>query len=104
RKDRDKAQAMMEGLRGEVEALDDLRERNEFSPVRYETQLKAFKAAEAALASADAHLKLLEEGTPKELIDEAQGFLDSALADLRHAQLSVDLCTITSPLDGIVVN
>lgn len=103
RQDRDKARSTMEGLRGEVEALDSLRARKEISQVQYETKLKAFKAAEAALASAEAHLNLLEAGTPPELIDEAQGFLDAARADLHHAETALEFCTITSPIEGMVV-
>ena len=103
RQDRDKTRSTMEGLRGEVEALDALRARKEISQVQYDTKLKAFKAAEAALASAEAHLNLLEAGTPPEMIDEAQGLLDAAKADLHHAEMALDFCTIASPVDGVVV-
>jgi multidrug efflux pump subunit AcrA (membrane-fusion protein) len=102
--DRDKAQAMMEGLRAELEALRELASRNEISKVQLETKAKAFEAAKAAFASAEAHLKLLEEGTPPEMIAEAEAQLDSAKAGLDHAQLLVELCSITSPIDGIVTN
>jgi multidrug efflux pump subunit AcrA (membrane-fusion protein) len=103
RQDRAKAKAMLEGLIAEVEALDELRKRSEVSKVLLETKLKAMKAAEAAFASADAHAKLLEEGTPPELIAEAEALLDSMKSAYHHAQLTVDLCTITSPIDGLVV-
>lgn len=103
RQDRDKAQAAMEGLRGEMEAMQRLRERNEVSKVHFETKVKAYKAADAALASADAHVKLLEEGTPPEMIAEAIGQLDSVKASLEHAKLALEFCTISSPIDGLVV-
>ena len=103
RQDRDKAKATANGLRSEVAALDDLRKRGELSPVQYESKLKAYQSATAALASADAHLKLLEEGTPTELIEEAQAFLEAAKADVEHAELTLEWCTITSPIDGVVV-
>jgi HlyD family secretion protein len=103
RQDRDKARATMEGLRGETTALKDLMSRNEVSKVQYEFKVKLLQAAEAALASASAHVQLLEEGTAKELIDEAQAQLDSMKAGLHHAELAVKLCTITSPVDGTVV-
>ena len=77
RQDRDKAKATANGLRSELKALDDLRARGEISPVQYETKVKAPESADAALASAKAHLKLLEEGTPTELVEEAQAFLDA---------------------------
>ncbi len=103
RRDRDKAQATVEGLQGELSALTDLLKRREISPVAYETKAKALAAAQAALASANAHLKLFEEGTRSELVDEAQSQLDVAKADLEHAQLTRDWCSITSPLKGVVV-
>lgn len=103
RQDRDKAGAAMEGLQGEMEAMQQLRSRNEVSKVHFETKVKAYKAAEAAFASADAHVKLLEEGTRPEMIDEAEAQLDNVKASLDHAKLALEFCTITSPINGIVV-
>lgn len=103
RQDRDKAKAAVDGLRGELAALDDLLKRQEISPVAYETKAKALTAAEAALASADAHLKLFEQGTATELVDEAQSLLEVAQADLEHMKLTLEWCSITSPIDGVVV-
>ncbi|MCA9218835.1 MAG: efflux RND transporter periplasmic adaptor subunit, partial [Planctomycetales bacterium] len=103
RQDRDKAKATVDGLRGELAALDDLLKRREISPVAYETKAKALTAAEAALASADAHLKLFEQGTATELVDEAQSLLEVARADLEHVKLILEWCSITSPIDGVVV-
>lgn len=103
RQDRDKARATMEGLQHEIEALQELRSRNEISKVHLETKVKAFTSAEAALASAAAHVKLLEEGTRPEMIAEAEAHLASVKADRHHAQLAVQFCSITSPIDGIVV-
>lgn len=93
----------MEGLRGELEALQKLLARNDISKVQLETKTKAFQSAEAALASAAAHLKLLEEGTRPEMIAESQAQLDTMQANLEHAQLGLEFCSITSPIDGIVV-
>lgn len=104
RQDRDKAKAAVDGLKSEVAALDDLLKRREISPVIYESKAKLLTAAEAALASADAHFKLFEQGTAAELVDEAQSLLDVAKADLEHAQLLLKWCSITSPLDGTVVS
>jgi multidrug efflux pump subunit AcrA (membrane-fusion protein) len=101
--DRDKARAAADGLRTEMAALKELLDRREISPIHYETKAKALQAADAALASAEAHLKLLEEGTRSEMLDEAQALLDMAKADSEHSQLALDLCTITSPIDGMVV-
>ena len=104
RQDRDKARAAMEGLRAELAALEDLRQRNEVSKVQLESRLKAFQQTEAALASAEARLKLLEAGTPHEMIDEAQALLAAARADLQHAELTLAWCTVTSPIEGVVVH
>lgn len=104
RQDRDKARAAMEGFRSELTALEDLRRRNEVSSVQLESKLKAFQQAEAGLASAEARLKLLQAGTPHEMIDEAQALLAAAKADLEHARLSLQWCTVTSPIDGVVVH
>ncbi|MCA9181473.1 MAG: efflux RND transporter periplasmic adaptor subunit [Planctomycetales bacterium] len=104
RQDRDKAKAAVDGLKSEVAALDDLLKRREISPVIYESKAKQLTAAEAALASAEAHFKLFEQGTATELVDEAQSLLDVAKADLEHAQLLLKWCSITSPLDGTVVS
>ena len=86
-----------------MSALKDLLSRNEISTVQYETKLKALEAAESALASADANLKLVEHGTRPEVIAEAQAQVDVAAANLNSAQLAVEWCTIGSPIDGIVV-
>ena len=94
----------MEGLRGEFDALQKLVARNEISKVQLETKTKALQAAEAALSSSEAHLKLLEQGTRAEIIDEAEAQLDSMKAGLHHAELLVELCVIKSPIDGIVVH
>lgn len=104
RQDRDKARAAMEGFRAEASALDDLRKRNEVSKVQWESRQKALEQARAALASAEARLKLVEAGSPREIIDEAQAFLAAAKADLQHAQLTVGWCTVTSPIEGVVVH
>jgi len=103
RQDRDKARALLDGLRPEMRALDDLLKRREVSQVQYETKARAFAAAEAALAAAEAHLRLMQEGTPIELLDEAQALLDAAKADCKQAELALEWCTISSPIDGVVV-
>ena len=102
RQDRDKARAMMDGLKGEITALQELLARKEISKVQFETKEKAYNAAEAALASAEAHVKLLEAGTPPEMVAEAEAQLGSVKAGLHHAELLVELCSISSPINGIV--
>lgn len=103
RQDRDKARAARDALRTELAALKALLDRRELSPVQYETKQKALASAEAAVQSAEERVKLLEAGTRIELIDEAQAQLDAAKADAELAQLAVAWCTITSPIDGVIV-
>jgi multidrug efflux pump subunit AcrA (membrane-fusion protein) len=103
RRERDKAREAMEALQTEVTALQGLLARREVSDVHYDSKLKALNGAKAAFGAADAHAQLLEAGTPPEMIDEAQALLDVAQADLEHAQLAVQWCTISSPIDGMVV-
>jgi HlyD family secretion protein len=102
RKRRDKAKADMESLNGELAALKPLLARNELSPVQYDTKAKALEGARATLSEAEAHLQLLEAGTPHEQIDEAQALLKVATADLRRAELSKEWCAIRSPINGVV--
>ncbi len=103
RQDADKAAATVDGLRNELIALKDLLDRREISAVLYETKAKALTSAEAAGASAEERVKLLKAGTRPEMIDESQGLLDAAKADLEQAQLNLEWCSITSPIDGVVV-
>lgn len=101
--DADKAAAVVDGLKNELAALKDLLDRGEFSSVAYETKAKALESAAAAQAAAEERVKLLEAGTRPEMIDEAQGLLDAAKADLEQAQLYLQWCSIVSPIDGVVV-
>lgn len=103
KQDASNAAATVDGLNNELKALKDLLTRNEISPVIYQTKAEAAKSAEAALASAQEKVKLLEAGTRLELVAEAQGLLDAAKADLEQAKLTLDWCSITSPIDGVVV-
>lgn len=102
RQDAENAGATVKGLKNELNALKDLLDRNEISSVVYQTKSEALKSAEAAFASAQEKVKLFEAGTRPEMIDEAQGLLDAAKADLEQAKLNLGWCTITTPIDGVV--
>ena len=101
--DASNAAATLEGLKNELTALKKLLDRNEISSVMYETKSKAVESATATLASAQERAKLLEAGTRPEMIAEAQGLLDAAKADAEQAALALQWCSITSPIDGVVV-
>jgi multidrug efflux pump subunit AcrA (membrane-fusion protein) len=97
-----KAKVTMEALRAEIEALKTLQARNEVSPVQFQKAQSSLQAAEAESAAAAAKLKLLQAGTRPEEITEAEARLAAAKADLATATLNVQLCRITSPIDGII--
>lgn len=102
RHDAHKAKVTMESLRNEIEALKSLQARNEVSPVQFQKAQSSLQAAEAESASAAAKLKLLEAGTRPEEIAEAEARLAAAKAELATAKLNLQLCKITSPIDGTV--
>lgn len=103
KQDASNAAATAAALKNELRALKDLLDRNEISDVIYQTKAEAAKSAEAVVASAQEKVKLLEAGTRPELVAEAQGQLDAAKADLEQAKLTLDWCSISSPIDGVVV-
>ncbi len=83
--------------------MKNLLDRNEISSVVYQSKADAAKSAEAALASAQEKVKLLEAGTRPELVAEAESLLEVAKADLEQAKLALPWCTIVSPIEGVVV-
>lgn len=103
RQDAHQAAGTVDGLRKELAALKDLLDHDGISSVVYDTKADALKSAEGALGSAEERVKLLEAGTRPEMIAEAQGLLDAAKADLEQARLTLQWCSITSPVDGVVV-
>ena len=102
RHDAHKAQIAIQALRGEVAALKSLRANNEVSAVQFQKTDSLLQAAEAESASVAAKLKLLQAGTRPEEITEAEARLEAAQAELVTAKLNVELCKVTSPLDGTI--
>lgn len=102
RQDARRAKAAIGALRNEIEALKDLQSRGEVSPVQFQKVQSSLEAAEAESASAVAKVKLLEAGTRPEEIAEAKARLAAAEAELATAKLNLQLCGITSPIDGTV--
>jgi len=102
RQDLLKASAAARSLRQKVEALAPLHESHEVSDVRYEQANAERLAAEAEKEAASARLKLLEAGARPEEIAEAEAKVASAEADVQAQELAVNLCTIKSPIDGVV--
>ena len=102
REDVQKAQAPVESLDSELAALKGLLDRGEISSVVYENKVNALEAAKASAGSAREKFKLLQAGTPPEMIAEGQALLHAAEADLKQGKLTLEWCTITSPIDGVV--
>jgi len=97
-----KSKTVMAALRSKVNALAELHDRDELSEVKYREMEFSLKAAEADYAEAKARLELIEAGTRPEMIAEAAAQLATARADLNTAQLYVEFCRITSPIDGVI--
>ncbi len=98
----EKAKYAADALRLQLEALKPLVDRKELSPVQYTHLAASLNSSVAAQAAAEAHAKLVEQGPVKEEIDQARAELAAAQADLAAARLNVELCNITSPIDGTV--
>ncbi len=90
-------------LRAEAAALKPLKEKNEVPDLQWQKVQAAVDSADAGCRAADAKLRMLEAGTPREEMVEAGSRLAVAKAELAAAKLTVDLCRITSPIDGTIL-
>jgi len=97
-----KANATAHSLQKKLDALTPLYKNHEISDVRYEQANAELSAAQAEKEAAEARLKLLQDGARFEEIAEANAKVASAQAEEEAKQLVVDLCTIKSPIDGII--
>lgn len=97
-----KCQETVDSLRAELAALEPLRAKSEVPELQYQKSASALRAAEAGYAAAQAKLRLLEAGTPREEIAEAESRVAIAKAELAAAQLNLELCRIVSPASGTV--
>ena len=95
-----KSKEAMDSLRAEVAALEPLRQNKELSDVQYQKFTSTLRAAEAGHAAAEAKLRLLEAGTPREEIAEADSRVAIAQAELAAARLNRELCRIVQPDGG----
>ncbi|MBN2563954.1 MAG: efflux RND transporter periplasmic adaptor subunit [Phycisphaerae bacterium] len=94
--------AVASSLRSKLDALRPLQENGEVSDVEFGQAQSRLEAAEAESMAAKAQFELLEAGTRPEEITEAKAALAAAHAEVTTAELSVEFCAITSPLDGVV--
>jgi HlyD family secretion protein len=97
-----KCQATMDSLRAELAALESLRQNKELSDIQYQKFASSLRAAEAGHAAAEAKLRLLQAGTPREEISEAESRVAIAEAELAAAKLNLELCRIVSLTAGTV--
>ncbi len=102
RQDVRQARADLEALRLRMNATVKLHDNKEVSEVEFKKLQSMIQRQQAVYAAAQAKLDLYEAGTRPETIAEAQSKLKVARAELAHAQLAVDFCKLTSPLEGIV--
>jgi multidrug efflux pump subunit AcrA (membrane-fusion protein) len=102
RHEADKCKEQVDSARAELGALKPLREKNEVPEVQYQRVESSLRVAAAGQAAAEAKLKLLLLGTPREEIAEAVARLAMAKAELATAKLNLELCRITSPIAGTV--
>ena len=89
-------------IRQEIAAIEPLWQKKEISELQYHKVESSLRAAEAAEAFAHANLELLQAGTPREEILEADARLAMAHSELAAARLNFELCRIASPISGTV--
>ncbi|MHB8970806.1 MAG: efflux RND transporter periplasmic adaptor subunit [Pirellulaceae bacterium] len=89
-------------LQAETQALEPLRQNKEISDLQVQKLASSLRAAEAGQAAAEARLRLLQAGTPREEIAEAESRVTLDRTDLAAAKLNLELCRIVSPTAGTV--
>lgn len=97
-----RAQMAAETLRSKLEAMTTLHDRGEVSDIQYEQINSSLESAEADHTAAKAKLELYEMGTRPEMIAEAEAQLAVAQGELATAELAVEFCKLTSPIEGTV--
>ena len=102
RQDARNAAATADARRAKLKALAPMHERGEIADVQLEMAKSAVEEAEATSQAAAQRLRVSESGTRPELLEQARAQLKSAESDLALQKLNLDLCTITSPIDGVV--
>lgn len=95
--------AVARSLQSKVDAMRVLHDKGDVSDVRFGQAQAERDAAVAEAGAADAQWRLLKAGTRPEQISEARADLAAARATLMAADLAVRFCTITSPIDGVVM-
>ncbi len=98
----EKCRETADSLRGEIQALEPLRQNKEISDLQYQKLASSLRAAEAGHAAAEAKLRMLQAGTPPEEIAEAESHVALDQTDLAAAKLNLELCRIVSPTAGTV--
>jgi multidrug efflux pump subunit AcrA (membrane-fusion protein) len=102
RQDAQTAAAAAQAKREKFKALEPLHDRGEIADVQFQIAQSGVAESDAASRAAAEHLKVLQGGTRKELIEQAQAQLKSTESDLAAQKLCLALCTVTSPIDGVV--
>lgn len=104
RQDVVKFQALASSLKKKHDALVPMQERGEVSEIRFQQSEAELRAAQAESQSASAKLKQLQAGTRQEVLDQASARVHAVSAELSEAKLMLDLCSVKSPIDGVVTS
>ncbi len=94
----------LETARSNLERTRNLFEAGTISRSEYENARNAVSAAETELENARRTVRLMEEGARPEDIEMAQAQADAARQQLELAQLQIEYASITSPVDGRIID
>jgi len=96
------AAATADARRAKLKALETMHSKGEIADVQYEIARSAVTEAEATGQATTERLKTLQMGTRPEIVAQARAKLQSVESELTAQKLNVELCTITTPIDGVV--
>lgn len=103
RQDARNAAATAEARRAKLKALETMHAKGEIAEVQFDIAQSAVTEADATAQAAGERLKTLQAGTRPEVIAQAKAKLQSAESELAAQKLNLDLCTLTAPIDGVVL-
>lgn len=98
------AEAERERTQLDFKRQQELLEHQAIASREFEAAQAQLKVADARVAEAGEHLKLVKEGPRPETIQQARARLDQARAAVTIADTQVDNTRLTSPLSGVVLS
>jgi HlyD family secretion protein len=97
------AQALLVQARADWERGQQLFEKGVIARQTLDAHQASIATAEAAVESHQAKVQLLQAGTRQEDIRIAEASLSAAQAELNNVQWEIAQCTVTAPVDGVVL-